>query len=69
MIPIEAWRLIWDVDNKLGFIDLDPVGPAGSFRIGPLSAEEFSAAAAVLSAARAAGGKPAWDGVNRALIF
>ena len=69
MLQIEAWKLIWDVDNRIGFIDVDPVGPPPPFRVGPLDAGDFAAASCVLAAARAAGGRPLWDQVNRAFIF
>ena len=69
MLQIDAWKLIWDVDHRIGFIDVDPVGQPPAFRVGPLDAADFAAVCCVLAAARAAGGRPVWDSGNRAFIF
>lgn len=72
MQQFDRWCIYYDLDNKVGFIDLWGVGvpqAAAPFRIGPLPAEEFNACCCVLSAARAAGGNVGWDSTNKAIYF
>lgn len=69
MWEIEQWHVEWDVDNKAGFVTLDPAGPQAPFRLGPLPAHGFTAICAVLGAARSAGGRPRWNVQNNVVFF
>lgn len=72
MFKIDRWRVTYDVDNRVGYIEFLPAGapPAATpTRTAALPAEDFAAFCAVLNAARAAGGTPTWDPATCCIFF
>ena len=65
---IVDWRVLWDVDNRMGRIDLDPDGPGAWFTLPPQHADDFAAACQILQLARASGKPLVWN-TDQAQLF
>lgn len=62
MIPIIAYKLVWDVDNHVGIVEIGLRG-AQPIVLQPVVAAEFTAIAAILNESPIA-----WNPATRAIV-
>lgn len=67
--PIEDWRASWDVDNHLGYVQIDLAGPTPPATLPPLAAADFTAICQVLIASRMTGKPLFWNSDTKSVAI